>query len=87
MDVQEVADYAQQLAVDLREAGVDAVVVQAGEYYRRMIEEYICREGPSESTIVNQESEGVQGNREEKEDIDDYSQMDWKRNQVSLKYH
>ena len=31
MDAQEVAEYAQQLAKDLREAGVDKVVVESDE--------------------------------------------------------
>ena len=56
---QEVAKYAQQLAKDLREAGVDKVVVESNEHHESTTEEDICGEGASESNSLNQESEGV----------------------------
>ena len=58
---QEVAEYAQQLAKDLREAGVDKVVVESDEDHESMTDEDIWGEGASGSTSnsINQESEGA----------------------------
>ena len=87
VDVQEVAAYAQQLAKDLREAGVDTVVVESDEDHESTTEEDIWGEGASESNSVNQESEGVQAKGEEEEDVYEYSQKHWERNEVGQKDH
>ena len=77
VDSQEVAEYAQQLAKDLREAGVDKVVVESDEDHESTTEEEIWGEGASESKRVNQEREGVQDKGEEEEDVYEYSQKHW----------
>ena len=87
VDAQEVAEYAQQLVKDLREAGVDKVVVESDEDHESTTEEDIWGEGASESKSVNQESEGVQDKGEEEEYIYEYSQKHWGRNEVGQKDH
>ena len=56
MDAREVAEYAQQLAKDLREAAVDKLVVESHEDHESMTEADICGERASESKSVNQVS-------------------------------
>ena len=87
MYAQEVAEYAQQLGKDLREAGVDKVVVESNEDHERTTEEDIWGEGASESKSVNKESEGVQEKGEEEEDVHEYSQKHLERNEVRRKDH
>ena len=53
VDAQEVAEYAQQLGKDLREAGVDNVVVESDKDHESTTEEDIRGEGASESKSVN----------------------------------
>ena len=89
MDAQEVAEYAQQLAKDLREAGVDKVVVESDEDHESTTEEDIWGEGASGSTSksINQESEGAQDKGEEEEDLYEYSQKHWERNEAGHMDH
>ena len=86
VNAQEVADYAQQLAKDMREAGVDMVVVELDEDHTSTTGRDICLEwilSESMSKSINQESEVAQdkGEEEEKEDVYKYSQKYMERNQ------
>ena len=79
LDTQEVAEYAPQLAKDLREAAVDKVVVESDEDHESTTEEDICGEAASESMskCIKQDSEGAQDKSEEEEDIYEYRQKHW----------
>ena len=86
VDVQEVAAYAQQLAKDLREAGVDTVVVESDEDHESTTEEDIWGEGASGSKSINQESEEAENTGQaEEEDVYEYRQKHGERNEARQK--
>ena len=67
VDAQEMAEYAQHLTKDLREAGVDNVVVEWDEDHESTTEQDIWGVGVcgSTSNSIIQESAGTQNKREE----------------------
>ena len=91
VNAQEVAKYAQQLEKNLREAGVDQVAVGPDEDHESTTEGDIWGEGASWSMLnsINQEREGTQDKvqEEEVEDIYEYSQQHWERNEVRQMDH
>ena len=85
LDAEEVAEYAQQLAKDLREARVEKVVVELDDDHESTTEEDIWGGRASESKSGNNESEGDQDKGEEEEDNDSHSQKYWERHAVRQK--
>ena len=63
------------------------MVVKSDEDQESTTEQDIWGEGASDSKSVNQESEGVQDKGEEQEDVYEYSEKNWERNEVGQTDH